>query len=134
MDPHVPWRAMLHRVIAVTPSFAGLPSELWVQQVADGVAQQVPPEHEEEDREAGERDGPPTTVEDPVPPIADHEAPFRGPGLCPEADEAQGGCDEDRRAEIHRRDDEERADCVRHDMAEDDVPRRHANGPGRLDE
>src|SRR3954453_3065914 len=130
------WGAEAPRMSPCRPRRAPIAVSLPAPRV-EGVLQAVPDEvereHREEQREAGEEHEPPGDVED-AGGFRDHRAP-RGLGrLHADAEEREGGLEEDVRRDQNRRVDDDRRDEVREDLPEDDAHVGRAERSRRLDE
>src|SRR5882672_9831317 len=107
--------------------------ELRVQRVADTVAEQVKCEHGDGDREAGEEHQPPVGHET-GDRVRQHIAPGGGGRRDADAQEAQGGLDDDRDAQVGGGEDQVGSHALRQDVQGHHAQLRGAGGPPCLDE
>ena len=101
-------------------------SRLGIERVAQAVTQKVEGEAHHEDGRAGRRRDPPV-IEHVEPSVGDHGAPFGHRRLRAEAQEAQARRGENDARHVQRDADDHRGHAQRHDVAQDDPPRRRAD-------
>src|SRR5215470_18709441 len=112
------------------PVRAALPiPQARIQEIPKRVAEHVEGEHDNADGETGENGEVWRRLEVAPTFAAQHTAPRRGRRGRAETQKAQRGLDDDRVAEPHGRDHENRREDVRQDVAQDDSPGR---GPRRM--
>src|SRR6185369_7654419 len=105
---------------------------LWIERVAQAVAEDVEGEHGDEDRHARPEHEVRHRVV--VHGVREHAAPRRGRRADADAEEGQRRLEEDVRRDQQRRVDQDRREQVWQHLAEDDARRAGAQAAGRVDE
>src|SRR3989449_9636489 len=124
-------RDRIWRDMGFSFSFAGL-FQARIERVAQTVAEEIEAEHGDEDREAGEERQPGVRLDEgdvglEVP------APAGRRRLGAQAEEAEGGLDDDRRRDAQRGGHDDGRQAVRQDVAEEDPGIAHTEGAAGLD-
>ena len=106
---------------------------LGIQEVPHPLAEQVGADHRQQDRHSGEGGDPPVP-EDELPTLAEHGPPLGGRRLGSQAEEAEGGRDQEGVPETERGEHDDRRQDIGHHVATDDPEVRSARRPAGLDE
>src|SRR5665213_3066826 len=114
---------------SLTCSSGSASSGIRVEPVAQAVAYEVEADYHRQDRYAREGRHPP--LRDQLAPFGDHGAPFRHRRHPAEAAEREAGAHQYRVAEVERDQNDQRADGIGQDLAEQNVGGRKPDGAGQ---